>query len=127
MIIFCSNIEFSRREGIVENFKKLPPFWNQKIDHRPEVGELEAHRGLKMFVKVIHWGFPISPRPCLETIFEISASQDKILVKIFLSPNSKIFTLWSQYLKNRHQTPPRAEPRPPIDWFCAYFEPFITS
>ena len=41
--------------------------------------------------------------------------------------NSKIFTMWIPYLKNRLQTPPWAEPRPPIDWFCASFEPLITS
>ena len=38
----------------------------------------------------------------------------------------RFFSETSSYLKIHHQTPSRAEPKPPMDWFHEYFDPLIT-
>ena len=111
----------------LKKFQKLPPSGTKKGTHRPEVGESGGHRGLKMFVKVIHWGSWFSLRSGLVRNFEIRGSQGQILAYNFIRSNFKIFTVWALSLKNRLQTTPWAELRPPMDWFCASFEPLTTS
>jgi len=53
---------------------------------------------------------------------KIGKKRENLVLAIFWRFFSEIVS----YLKNHFQTPPRAEPRPPMEWFPEYFEPLIT-
>ena len=89
-VLTCSPNLWSRNPPPLK-IEKIPPEISKKGTHRPENGELDNDRGLKMLIKPFHWGSRFSPGRCLALILEICVHKHKIFGHKFYKGKIIIF------------------------------------